>query len=284
MEENTEELRLSGEERKKMDYLDYVCMAGREDLAEELKKNRKNVIALRFEKKADNDIPVGASKSGGYPDLPPDIPYPVLSEYTEKRLVGECKGETMHYAESAMQLVAQIKLADMVSYDRDDLLPKTGMLYIFWSGELDLESSSYCNYEFAGEHTAPYKVLYYDGDLSRLQRTPPPCPYYSKYDEQLESYEISPDYCKYNYTSKGLEDELEELYYEIYDGFNVSGCSNLLGFGIGSMKTLRVAGDWVNLFDFDYHRGCLWGLFWSIEAKALADRDFSDVRFAFDLD
>ncbi|MDE5834849.1 MAG: DUF1963 domain-containing protein, partial [Ruminococcus sp.] len=104
-------------------------------MADELKNYYRNAVILRCEET--HDIPTGSSKMGGFPDLPPEIEYPTMSEYTETWLLGDIKGKTEHYEKSAMQLVAQINLYELAESgaDVENLLPKTGMLYIFWNPE-----------------------------------------------------------------------------------------------------------------------------------------------------
>lgn len=61
----------------------------------------------------EDDIPIGASKVGGNPDLPADF-------------------EWQYYKDSPLTFLAQIKLSDVKPYDVDNLLPDTGWLYFFY--------------------------------------------------------------------------------------------------------------------------------------------------------
>jgi hypothetical protein len=63
-----------------------------------------------------NDIPVGASKLLGFPDLPLDMPIPFDGNGNQCGFVG------------------QINLADIAELDTGNLLPKTGLLSFFYSG------------------------------------------------------------------------------------------------------------------------------------------------------
>ena len=118
------------------------------------------------------------SKIGGFPDLPPKIEYPKMTGYTKKLLKGFDKGKTERYEESAMQLVAQINLYDLneSEADLDKLLPERGILYIFWSGEISpLESDDWTEYTVDNsENKDIFKVIFWDGDMSKLKRTLPP--------------------------------------------------------------------------------------------------------------
>lgn len=273
----------------KMDYTEYIAECGKGDCIDELVKIRKNVISLRFEAYSENDIPVGASKSGGYPDLPSTISYPTFCGYTETR-TGD--GQVIHYNESAMQLVAQINLSEVTEYDRDNKLPKSGMLYFFWSGELPLSNNKYVSYMFEGNNTQVFKVIYYSGDLSLLKRTMPTMPYYTKYFEKpFESCRILANDAKYMYDSNQLEDifydegnkDIAGTLYEAYENWAVEG-DKLLGYFTGSMNVTGPADNGMNLLQYNYSSGCLWGIYWFISEKDLDERNFDEVYMDWDMD
>ena len=265
-------------DRRSKDYAEYLAENGREDLAELIRDARKNAVLITAQAASDDEIPVGASKSGGYPDLPPEIPYPTLSAFS-----AEFKNDTESYPESAMQLAAQIDLAEVAPYDKDGALPRSGMLYIFWSGEIDLkDSEGWVKYTFDGENREPFKVIYYDGDKSSLSRTEPPCPYHAKYfDKPIEPLRFSFG-CKYEYGISEYEEELEELYDE--DGEFTADGSKLLGYPKGSMNVDKPSRRETNLFQFDYKMGSIWGLYWYIGKQDLKEKKFSSVRMVCDLD
>ena len=199
-----EKKRKEEEELVKTDYAEYVAKQGKGECVEELIKIRKNTIPLKFVACNEEQIPVGSSKSGGYPDLPPSIPFPTLCGYT---ITNNHNGSMEHYNESAMQLVAQINLSEIAEYDRDDKLPKQGMLYFFWSGEIIMEDTTYCKLELEGENSEVFKVIYYDGDMDELKRTKPEHEYYSRYFEgPLDSYKIELCESRYEYDKSKLED------------------------------------------------------------------------------
>jgi len=112
--------------------IDQLIEAGFPDEAYELKKYEVNCIPLvETENK-------GLTKTGGIPDLPPEITYPTLTGYTMNWKQGGMTVKTEKYAQSAMQLVLQLDL-DALSEsgcDTDKILPESGMLWIFLSGEL----------------------------------------------------------------------------------------------------------------------------------------------------
>ena len=93
------------------------------------------------------ELPLGAAKVGGRPDLPVGMAWPTASDGRE---------------ELSLWFVAQFNMADAKPYDEEDLLPSSGWLYFFirlWDGLPDREIG---------------KVIYFDGDVSQLERKPFP--------------------------------------------------------------------------------------------------------------
>lgn len=179
-----------------MDLIEFLIKEGHTDIAESIKDYRKNTIKMCM-KDVEKVIAKGTSKIGGFPDLPPEIPYPTMSGYSCKR--GD---DTERYEKSAMQLVAQINLADIADLDIENKLPHTGILYFFWSGEIDSIHQTNKWVESVAddpENSAYHKVIWYNGDLANLKRTEPPVPYYSKYftgvfEEKAVEFELTTDY------------------------------------------------------------------------------------------
>lgn len=236
-------------------------------------KQHRNAIILSVG--GTDDIPVGASKTGGYPDLPPEIEYPVMTGFTE---TWRSNGKTKHYKKSAMQLVAQINLYELAESgaDVENLLPKTGMIYIFWSGEImELESDSDIEIDVAEpDKTATYRVIYWDGDMSTLKRTAPPCTYYSRY------FFDNPDEC---FTEFAVEFDSKEEYENDEDN---SDSDKLFGYPQGVNRP-QIDETEVNLFQFDcyeYFEGCIWETYWIIKKSELKNLDFSNVLIDFDMD
>jgi uncharacterized protein YwqG len=84
------------------------------ELWEDFEKVLRPTIFLRKGELVDDEnIPVGASKFGGFPDLPPDLDLPVDSN------------------SEVCSLVVQVDLADIATLDEENLLPKTGLLSFF---------------------------------------------------------------------------------------------------------------------------------------------------------
>jgi uncharacterized protein YwqG len=76
----------------------------------------------------DADLPVGVSKIGGEPDLPPGFEWPMWEH--------EPLGWYAQHMEKIRSLgfLAQFNLAELASYDVEYLLPPIGMLYFFYDG------------------------------------------------------------------------------------------------------------------------------------------------------
>lgn len=269
------------------DLMEYLEEQGRPDLAELVRPYRCPMINIRCTGKQDN-LPVGTSKMGGTPDLPPSVPYPTMSGYTGKW--NNCNEE--RYEECAMQLVAQFNLAELAPYDKENLLPHTGMLYFFWSGEIFPIHSSSQYYQGTADNpqnTAYNKVIWFNGDLSELCPTPPPKPYYTKYfTEAFKQMQIA-------FSSGGEYPNLLDVFSmdEVEAIEEVAGCydleylsepgDKLFGFPTGGNKPDVEENEHL-LFQYDYGVGCLWNLFWLISDKDLKNRNFNGAWFSFDMD
>jgi uncharacterized protein YwqG len=97
-----------------------------------------------------NDLPLGASRFGGLPDMPPGISWPRLDD----RPLG---------------LIAQLRLADLTPHDSRQLLPRDGWLCFFFDAVNDMPFETH-------EAERSWRVLYFDADLGDLQRIEPPEP------------------------------------------------------------------------------------------------------------
>lgn len=91
---------------------------------------------------------VGASKIGGMPDLPAGMSWP------------EWKGKPQSF-------IAQILLDEVHQYDTNGLLPPHGMLWFFYDASQQTFGDSPAD-------SGGWRVLFTDGDLSKLQRANAP--------------------------------------------------------------------------------------------------------------
>jgi hypothetical protein len=255
-------------------------------LIEEAEEVRVNAILLNGTATSDNEIPIGATKIGGHPDLPPEISYPIMASFTkdirEKEFLSErqfrfAKTGEETIPETTMRFIAQINLSEVSPYDRDGFLPKTGMLYFFWGGKYDGPE----RYD---------KVIYYDGN-AELTRTAPPLPHYigEAFDEEplpvtrcsfktAYEYNLSGENSPWNFDTQF--EELDGLL-EISD-FQEYG-TRLFGVPCGG-NVEAPSQDWLNLLWLDYHIGCLWNVYWRIKKDDLLKRNFDNVSIDFDID
>ena len=97
------------------------------------------------------DLPIGASRFGGHPDVPDDFAWPL-------------------FADRPMALVAQLNLADMAAYHEMSLLPKIGSLLFFFDAANDAP------FEDIEDESRCWKVVHLENDLGELSRREPPAP------------------------------------------------------------------------------------------------------------
>ncbi len=96
-------------------------------------------------------LPLGASKFGGSPDLPPGMAWP-------------------RYNDCPLAFIAQINLAEVVAYDVECLLPPSGMIYFFLAYEQYIEMREW------PPPSDISRVISFCGDMASLHRTPMPPP------------------------------------------------------------------------------------------------------------
>lgn len=146
----------------------------REYKVEQIKKMMslmKETVSIIRELKKDKEIPVGASKFGGSLDLPKGIAYPF---YTEQ---------------IAYSFIMQINCEEYSKFDKEERLPKKGMLYFFHAFE---NQEIILPYDFKGKegyenYLKVPKIFYYDGDSTNLERVEVP---QNEHIEQIKSAKI----------------------------------------------------------------------------------------------
>ena len=282
------------------EFEEYLREIGHEDLIPESQKYLRRLVLLTEQE--GGEIPVGASKCGGYPDLPPEIEYPLRPEVRYRR-----KGEPLQrYDIAGMQLIAQINLRELAESgaDPEHLFPQTGMLYFFWSCDGAIfDQSVFTRPDFTimcfgrdGKILPPeeyrhQRVIWWDGDMSQLRRTAPPFPYNTEFYEGekengLPEYaigfadesEYSNDIRRYN----GPFSELEEEHDGIFDDIQFH-TDKLLGVPTGGNYP-ELNDDEVNLLQFGFQYGCVWNIYWIIKRDDLLRRDFDKAYFDLDVD
>lgn len=212
---------------------------GHTEEAEYLKQYYRNAILLHYNLPT-GEIPIGASKCGN-PDLPPDIEV------------------------SDMPLVMQINLYELAESgaDVENLLPKTGMLYIFWNPE-PLEVFE----------DPDYDIIYWDGDMSTLRRCGNPDE--REYTIGFEAHDEYDRYCIY----KELYELISDYGYDP-DGLAENG-EKLLGYPTG-VNEPDFDEDDVLLYQCNYNEGCIWNVYWITDKESIKNHSFGS-GFYYDMD
>lgn len=136
-------------------HLEQAAEAGCPELKDPLLRLARPALRMKTRKAKDDSIPVGASKIGGLPDLPPGFAWP---------LGQDCKAIYNDDTEGVEELagfVAQVDFGEIAETLVGPLLPPTGVLSIFCYTEMD-------NPDVMG-----VRAVYFD-DPSLLVRTAPP--------------------------------------------------------------------------------------------------------------
>ena len=145
--------------------------------------------------------PVGVSKVGGYPDLPPGFAWP-------------------YWEEAPLPFLAQFRLADVTPFDAEGILPKTGMLYFFWDVTMQL-------FMYGGD-PVNWKIVHDAADPASLARTPPPpgLPEYGETNPNRVVFEAEltvPSLDSHEMAEILTDEEERERYWEFARAFRESG-------------------------------------------------------------
>jgi uncharacterized protein YwqG len=90
--------------------------AGLSRLLKDIDFLAKDSIRLYTKLAGENNIPIGASRIGGVPDVPPDFKWPVRNEVPQS-------------------FIAQLNLEEVHPYDTHGVLPSRGMLWFFYDAK-----------------------------------------------------------------------------------------------------------------------------------------------------
>ena len=113
--------------------------------AEILEKFMISSIKVETQSAQESDFHLGESKIGGVPHLPEGFEWPV-------------------YGDRSLGFIAQLNLADIAPFDRDNRLPHKGILYFFYEGGEEV-------WGFDPKDKGGFKVVHYKGDLDNLRIT-----------------------------------------------------------------------------------------------------------------
>src|SRR5262245_58194709 len=136
------------------------------DRADELIAGLQPSIRIRAEKCTPNDLPLGASRLGGCPDLPPGMawPYWVGSPWVKDPDGLFAEGPPR---EKPLHFLAQICLDELPSGAPRSLLPQRGALYFFYDCEC-------APWGFDPRDRGAWRVVFIDAPARDLRRTPFP--------------------------------------------------------------------------------------------------------------
>ncbi|TYR81687.1 DUF1963 domain-containing protein [Priestia megaterium] len=129
-----------------MSYIDeLISEKGLESIKEEIKEALYTCIMMNPTQ--EETVEVGSTKMGGYPDLPPNQPWPV-------------------YKEKYLNFISQWNLSEFNEKWKEELLlPSKGFLYFFYYD--DGEEAVWGDADEKGG----WRVLYYEGEKEALQQT-----------------------------------------------------------------------------------------------------------------
>jgi uncharacterized protein YwqG len=154
---------------------------------------------------SEDAILIGQTKIGGKPDLPINI-----SWATEINTIEQKK---------SLSFIAQINLSDIAPFDKENLLPSSGILYFFYSAEQEI-------WGFDPKDKNKFKVIYWNGDFLDLKRTdyPNDLPQYSCF--KACAVKIKPEFSLPSYEHQIYQsfsdEELEKFWKEIYIDDNIN--------------------------------------------------------------
>jgi len=149
-----------------------VAMENRVDFSKLLISMQKTSIRISYDEEFKGECPIGISKLGGKPDLPPDFQWYYFQGKSYEETIANLpptihqyynRNDIKYNAALPLSFLAQINLAEVHEYDKENLLPSTGMLYFFYEfatmtwGDLGDKGGS--------------RVYYYSGNISELHRT-----------------------------------------------------------------------------------------------------------------
>lgn len=165
-----------------------------------LKKMMKNEISLDIS--GDISYQTGGTRFGGVPDVPKDFVWPVFE--TATFYDDEIKNRPLHF-------LAQFNCAELAEYDKDNLLPKTGLLSFFYI------TTAEC-WGFDPKDKGCAKVYWFE-DVSSLSAAELPADLPKEYcfpqvGIKLNAKNSFPDWGDFELKESELVDEYDQFYEE----------------------------------------------------------------------
>jgi len=139
-------------------------------VSKKLRQLVRNSIRIETTLQA-KDLPIGASKFGGLPDLPDGLEWPCFWHTSEMSQVPDANAPTDPPSFTPLPLVAQIRLSDVAAYDLEHRLPPKGWLWFFTD-----RSSIYELHGLGAFYAGTWcsKVLFCPDEGVKLHRREPP--------------------------------------------------------------------------------------------------------------
>lgn len=172
--------------------LGHLHASGLTRIADQLLSRSLSGIHLSHRAVNEETLAIGISKIGGTPDLPHGVQWP------------QWDGQPLAF-------LAQIRLAEVIPYDVDAVLPTSGLLSFFFSGGA-----------IADRDPASWAVLYFEESVLSLVRSQPPStlPADRRFTASAINFSITrmlPSLYSGHIQSLGLTDEEATAYRRVYN-------------------------------------------------------------------
>lgn len=138
---------------------------GLNDYFESIKSFVKKTIKLYPNKIIEENYEIGKSKIGGTPDLPNDIKWPFETFDKEQKLFFFTKKQER--ITKPLSFICQLNMNEISKFDDSNLLPKSGILYFFYSSEQNA-------WGFDIKDKNKFKIIYWNGDFKELKQQKQP--------------------------------------------------------------------------------------------------------------
>lgn len=139
-------------------FVEHLQNAGLGEYTEAILKYKKPCVRLHAQPATEMSAhPIGATRIGGLPDLPPNMEWPMRNG-------------------RPCEFIAQINLSEAAAYDVTGTLPKDGLLLFFFDYPFS-HDEDYQPYQLGSE-----LIRYYTGDMALLKRA-------DDYPDQLEEWQ-----------------------------------------------------------------------------------------------
>lgn len=272
--------------------------------------------SIEFNFSTNEKVKIGVSKFGGVPDLPRDFVWPYCKIINRKKFVLPIINRKNKEENKALSFLCQINLEDAAKFDKENLLPKKGMLYFFYE-------AATTPWGFDPKDKGSSRVFYYEGDILSLAKIELPSdidkdcifpeikidfkntlevPYIEEYAEYYEDVEYD-EYVEARKTN-GFEEEVGNRskllgYADIIQNSIQTECEAVSrGMYMGDDKAWRALSkkeeedimerskDWILLFqldtvtdekDFELMWGDMGRLYFYIRKDDLINRHFENV-------